>query len=114
VRRLPEGIPHILIWCSSRHIKGQVIDKAQGKVFAEANTLQYAIRSALYDGDMTSANLKSYKTGSVHAAQLIGQALAKKCIELNITSVRWERTGRYAGKIAAFIDAVRDGGIKLV
>ena len=45
------------------------------------------------------------------AAGIIGQTLAERANKIGLSSVQWKRPGRYHGKIKAFIDAVRDGGI---
>ena len=46
------------------------------------------------------------------AAGVVGETLAKRANALGVKVVQWSRPGKYHGKIKAFIDAVRDGGIQ--
>ncbi len=52
------------------------------------------------------------RTGKVKLAYLLGKALAEKAKEKNITTVVFDRGGfAYQGRVAAFAEGARDGGL---
>lgn len=53
-----------------------------------------------------------YGSSTVEAAKTIGEELASRMQKKGVDLVYWDRPGRYHGKIKAFVDAVREAGIK--
>lgn len=53
-----------------------------------------------------------YATSTVEAAGIVGSVFAERASRAGISAVYWNRPGKYHGKIKAFIDAVRSGGIE--
>ena len=50
--------------------------------------------------------------GNVKAAEVVGQRIAEKAKAAGIESVAFDRGGyRYHGKVKAFADGVREGGL---
>ena len=52
-------------------------------------------------------------TGNVEAATAVGRMLAEKAVSAGVESVAFDRSGfRYHGRVKAFADAAREGGLK--
>lgn len=84
-----------------RHFYAQVIDAQNEKVLAAASTLDAGLRGEL-----------KY-TGNVEAATAVGRMLAEKAVSAGVESVAFDRSGfRYHGRVKAFADAAREGGLK--
>lgn len=89
------------VFRSSKHIYAQIIDDAQGRVLAQASSVEPEVRQDLATG------------GNVSAASRIGQRLAEKAVALGIDSVAFDRSGyKYHGRIKALADAAREHGLK--
>ncbi|WP_422398170.1 50S ribosomal protein L18 [Spiroplasma endosymbiont of Agriotes lineatus] len=92
-----ESRPRLNIFRSNRNLYAQVIDDNQHQTLVSYSTLQMASK-----GNLNKAN-----------AALLGEMLAKKALENNITTVVFDRGGYlYHGKIAAFAEAAREHGLK--
>ncbi len=84
-----------------RHFYAQVIDAQGERVLAAASTLDPSLRKEL-----------KY-TGNVEAAGAVGRLLAEKAVSAGVESVAFDRSGfRYHGRVKAFADAAREGGLK--
>jgi large subunit ribosomal protein L18 len=93
--------PRLSVFRSNAHIYAQLIDDVLGKTIVSSSTLDPIISSELGS------------TSTCEAASLVGQLLAKKCSEVNITTVVFDRGGRlYHGRIKALADAAREKGLK--
>jgi large subunit ribosomal protein L18 len=92
--------PRLSVFRSSKHIYVQVIDDTTGCTLASASTQSPELRSEL-------AGKKK-----VEEAELVGQLIAKKCIEKEIKDVVFDRNGFiYHGRVKAVADAARNGGL---
>ena len=95
VKKNNSGRPRLAVFRSGKHIYAQVIDD-DGRT---------TIVSALTD-------TKKGKTMTQKASEA-GKEIAKKAIEKKIKEVVFDRGGfLYAGKIKAFADSAREGGLK--
>lgn len=93
--------PRLSVFRSNNHIYAQLIDDVLGKTILSSSTLEVSITS----------ELKS--TSTCEASSLVGQHLAKKSLEANITTVVFDRGGRiYHGRIKALADAARKEGLQ--
>ncbi len=89
--------PRVSIFRSLTSFRAQVIDDATGTTIASANL----------------ADLSNEKN-TVEGAAKVGAILVKKCKDIGIESAVFDRSGyKYHGKVKAFADALRDGGLKL-
>jgi large subunit ribosomal protein L18 len=87
--------PRLVVTRSSRHLFVQVVDDARGVTLASASTFK------LTEGDKTAR------------AKEVGQALAEAAKAAGVTKVVFDRGGAtYTGRIAAFADAAREGGLE--
>lgn len=91
--------PRLNVFRSNRNLYAQIIDDSQHRTLVSYSTLQ-----------MTGAGKSNLNKAS---ATLLGEMLAKKALENNITTVVFDRGGYlYHGKIAAFAEAAREHGLK--
>ena len=92
------GKPRLCVAFTGKHIYAQVIDDTVGKTLAAVATTQESHKGA--------------KPNSKGAAQL-GKALAEKASSKGVSSVVFDRGGfLYQGKVKAFAEAARQGGLK--
>ena len=93
--------PRLSVFRSSKHIYAQVIDDSTGATLASASTRSVDLREEL-----------SGKKKAEQAA-LVGQLIAKRCIEKEISQVVFDRNGFiYHGRVRAVAEAAREGGLK--
>ncbi len=84
-----------------RHFYAQVIDASGSRVLAAASTLDSALRKDLQ------------YTGNTEAARAVGKLLAEKARSAGVGVVAFDRSGfRYHGRVKAFADAAREGGLR--
>lgn len=95
-------IPRLTVYRSLGNIYGQLIDDLSSKTIASASSLSKEVTD----------EIKSTK-GKVAKSKIIGMLVAKKALEKNIKEVVFDRNGyRYHGRIKAFADGAREGGLK--
>ncbi|WP_342262870.1 MULTISPECIES: 50S ribosomal protein L18 [unclassified Spiroplasma] len=91
--------PRLNVFRSNKNLYAQIIDDSQHRTLVSYSTLQ-----------MTGTGKGNLNKAS---ATLLGEMLAKKALENNITTVVFDRGGYlYHGKIAAFAEAAREHGLK--
>ena len=92
--------PRLAIYKSNKHIYAQLIDDIKAHTILSCSTAQPALK-------------KEVKTTWTKAsAKMIGELIAKKALEKGIKKVVFDRGGnRYHGKIAAFAEGARGGGL---
>ncbi|MBI5310274.1 MAG: 50S ribosomal protein L18 [Actinobacteria bacterium] len=88
--------PRISVYRSNRGISAQLIDDTAGKTLASVN--------------WTEADLK--KLTGAEQAKKAGEVLAGRAKEAGIEAAVFDRNGfLYHGRVAAFADGVREGGL---
>jgi len=88
------GRPRLSVHRTSKHIYAQIIDDAEGKTIAAANSL-------------------GAKGADVDAAAKVGSDLAAAAKQAGVTSVVFDRGGfLYHGRVKALADAAREGGLE--
>ena len=93
--------PRLSVFRSSQHIYAQLVDDAEGKTLVAASTLSPELR------DERSGKKK------VELAEMVGQLVAKKALEKDITEVVFDRNGFiYHGRVKAVADGARAAGLK--
>jgi large subunit ribosomal protein L18 len=93
--------PRLCVTRSNTNIYAQLIDDRTGVTLAAANSIQKDVRGKL-------------KTGAtIEAATAVGEALAKKAAEKDITTVVFDRGGNlYHGRVKALADGARSAGLE--
>jgi large subunit ribosomal protein L18 len=90
-----ESRPRLVVSRSARHLFVQLVDDSKGITLASASTFK------LTDGDKTAR------------ARQVGAAVAESARAAGVTKVVFDRGGNtYTGRIAAFADAAREGGLE--
>jgi len=91
--------PRLVVYRSLKHMEGQLVDDLAGKTLAGVST-----RAVTVDGD---------EAGKTAASREAGRKLAEKAKEAGIEKVVFDRGGyRYHGRVKAFADGARDGGLE--
>jgi large subunit ribosomal protein L18 len=88
------GRPRLSIHRTGKHIYAQIIDDAQGRTLAAANTL-------------------GAKGCDTDAAMRVGQQLAEAAKAVGVSAVVFDRGGfLFHGRVKALADAAREGGLE--
>jgi len=94
--------PRLVVFRSLKYIYGQLIDDDQNKVIVSASNV----------GKKLPKNIKDAKT-KTDASHEVGKALGALAVKSNINEVIFDRNGYlYHGRIKAFADGAREGGLK--
>lgn len=93
--------PRLNVYRSLGHIYGQIIDDKAGRTLVSASSLDAEVKQTLKTG------------GNVAAAREVGKALALRAKSAGVERVVFDRGGyAYHGRVKAFADAAREGGLK--
>lgn len=94
--------PRLNVFRSLKHIYAQVVDDMAGHTLASASTLDPVVRERI-DGMQP-----------VEQAKVVGETVAKRCLEQGITKVVFDRGGyKYHGRIQAVAEGAREAGLDL-
>lgn len=99
-------IPRAVVFKSNKHFYVSLVDDEVSpcKVLTTFSTLSPEFK------ENKGEKIKSYNT---EGAKKLGELFAKKCIEMGITSIVFDRGGyKYGGRVKAFAEALRKGGVK--
>ncbi|MCX5681007.1 MAG: 50S ribosomal protein L18 [Candidatus Omnitrophica bacterium] len=93
--------PRLCINRSLKNICGSLVDDTGQKTFFAMSTLNKELKKKITSG------------GNIKAASVLGEAFAAKVLEKGIKKVCFDRAGYlYHGRVKAFADAVRKGGVE--
>ncbi len=91
--------PRMSVFRSNKQFYAQLVDDLSGKTIFSVGSL-----------DKTIAEKKINKT---EQAKLVGELAAEKAKEAGVSNVVFDRNGYlYHGRVKAFADAAREGGLK--
>jgi large subunit ribosomal protein L18 len=103
IRRWVRGAssrPRLSVFRSLKHIYAQLVDDEAGSTLASVSSASAEFKERLRSG------------GNVAAAKLLGEMVAQKAKAKGIERVVFDRGGyRYHGRIKAFAEAARAGGL---
>lgn len=92
-------VPRLAVFRSNRFLWAQLIDDTAGRTLV-----------AVSDREIAGKSAKATKSDRAAKA---GELLAKKAKEAGIKKIKFDRGGfQYQGRIKAFADAARKGGLK--
>ncbi|MDO5043937.1 MAG: 50S ribosomal protein L18 [Coriobacteriia bacterium] len=93
--------PRLRVTRSNAHIYAQVVNDLEGKILAQASTLDSEVKASI-------------KLGSnIDAAKIVGETVGKRALDAGIESVIFDRGGRiYHGRVKALAEGARDAGLK--
>ncbi len=90
------------VFKSATNIYVQLINDVEGKTVVSASTIDKEVRS-LITADMNKTQ----------ASQIVGQVVAKRAKEANITKIVFDRNGNvYRGRVKSLADAARGAGLE--
>jgi len=93
--------PRLVVHRSLKNLSAFFVDDQKNKTLFSFSTLDKEIKQKLPS------------SGNIKAAELFGQILAEKAKEKGITKVVFDRAGYlYHGRIRAFAEALRKGGME--
>ena len=94
--------PRLVVFRSLRYIYGQIVDDDHNKIILSASNV----------GKKIPKNIKDAKT-KLDASKEVGKTLGSLAVKNNINEVIFDRNGYlYHGRIKAFADGAREGGLK--
>lgn len=92
--------PRLSVFRSNRHVYAQLIDDTAGVTLVAASTQDKALHDQLPHG------------GNKKAAEAVGEALAKKALDVGIKAACFDRGPyRYHGRVKSLADAARKAGL---
>ena len=102
VRRKLSGTPErprVAVSRTNKHISAQIIDDVAGRTLVAASSVE--------------AELKTTSGANITGATAVAELLARRAKDAGITTVVYDRGGfAYHGRVAAFADALRAGGLE--
>lgn len=102
VRAKVEGTasrPRVAVSRTNKHISAQLIDDIAGRTLAAASSVEKDLRAS--------------GGSNIAAAKAVGELLAKRAKAAGVGAVVFDRGGfQYHGRVAAFADALREGGLE--
>jgi len=101
-RKIGEGTatkPRLSVFRSNTEIYVQLIDDLKGETLASASS--------------KDKDIAAQKGTKMEKSKLVGEAIAKKAVELGIQAVTFDRGGYlYHGRVKSVADGAREGGLK--
>ncbi len=92
--------PRLSVFRSNRHIYAQLIDDTAGATLVATGTTAKGLRDQLKHA------------GNRKAAEVIGETLAKKALDVGIKCICFDRGPyRYHGRVKSLADAARKAGL---
>ena len=90
--------PRLSVFRSNSDIYAQIIDDSTGTTIVSASSRQ--------------KDITAQKAPKVDKSKLVGEAIAKKAIELGVKKVIFDRNGYiYHGRVKAVAEGAREGGL---
>ncbi|HUG02189.1 MAG TPA: 50S ribosomal protein L18 [Longimicrobiales bacterium] len=95
--------PRLVVHRSHKNIQGQLVDDITGRVIVGVSTLAPELKEKRSDDDIDKSAL----------GREAGKLLAERAREAGVESVVFDRGGYlYHGRVAAFAEGAREGGLK--
>lgn len=90
--------PRLSVFRSNTDIYAQLIDDNNGVTIAAASSKQ--------------KDITAQKAPKIAKSKMVGEAIAKKAVELGVSKVVFDRSGYvYHGRVKAVADGAREGGL---
>ena len=92
------SLPRLSVFRSNADIYAQLIDDTNGVTIASASSRQ--------------KDIAAQKSPKIAKSKMVGEAIAKKAVELGMKKVVFDRSGYvYHGRVKAVADGAREGGL---
>ncbi len=93
------ALPRLSVFRSNADIYAQMIDDVNGVTLASASS--------------RDKDIKAQKVTKTEKSKLVGQAIAKKALEVGLAGCVFDRGGfLYHGRVKAVAEGAREGGLK--
>lgn len=90
--------PRLSVFRSSKHIYAQLIDDVNGVTLASASSMDKGFEGS---------------GSNVEGAKKVGETIAKRALDKNITTVVFDRGGYlYHGRVEALAESARENGLQ--
>ena len=94
----PAATPRLSVFRSNTEIYAQLIDDNSGATIASASSKQ--------------KDITAQKAPKITKSKMVGEAIAKKAVELGVKKVVFDRSGYvYHGRVKAVAEGAREGGL---
>mgnify|MGYP001005094022 CR=1 FL=1 len=108
-----EESPRVTVFRSSKHLYGQLVVDTTGETVVSASTLDKEVADLIKTLPAEGENKTSKSSKSTLGAKAVGLILAKRSKEKSISKVVFDRNGfQYRGRVKAFADGAREGGLQ--
>ncbi len=98
--------PRLAVNRSNTSTYAQLIDDAKGNTLISASSKEISAKGGSASGG------KADKKSKTETARMVGELLAKRAIQKGIKKVVFDRRGyRYLGRVRAFAEGARSGGL---
>ncbi len=95
--------PRLCVFKSLQHMYAQLVDDGTGKVITGVSTLTKEVKGGIKHG------------GNAASAKVVGEAMAKKALDLGVKEVIFDRNGfKYHGRVKALADGAQRGRTNLL
>ena len=92
------SLPRLSVFRSNADIYAQLIDDTNGVTIASASSRQ--------------KDIAAQKSPKIAKSKMVGEAIAKKAVELGMKKVVFDRSGYvYHGRVKAVAEGAREGGL---
>merc|ERR1719183_877363 len=105
--------PRLAIFRGLNNMQALLVDDTigLGEILLSVNTMQKDVKEFL--AEKQGVEKGKERTDTMEAADQMGQLLAQKCLEKNITTVKFDRGGFwFQGRVKALVESVISGGIQ--
>ena len=93
------AIPRLTVYRSNSDIYAQLIDDQNGATIAAASSRQ--------------KDITAQKVPKIDKSKMVGEAIAKKAVELGVKKVVFDRSGYiYHGRVKAVAEGAREAGLE--
>ena len=93
------AIPRLTVYRSNSDIYAQLIDDQNGATIAAASSRQ--------------KDITAQKAPKIDKSKMVGEAIAKKAVELGVKKVVFDRSGYiYHGRVKAVAEGAREAGLE--
>ena len=93
------AIPRLTVFRSNSDIYAQLIDDNNGTTIAAASSKQ--------------KDITAQKAPKIEKSKMVGEAIAKKAVELGVKKVVFDRSGYiYHGRVKAVAEGAREAGLE--
>ncbi len=96
--------PRLVVFRSSKHLEGQIVNDDESRTLLGLSTRNPEVEEVEVESDQRKVEL----------ARAAGKLLAERALEEGVRAVVFDRGGyNYHGRVKAFADGAREGGLQL-